>query len=122
MRHGLLPFVMIAGLMLVAAKPVVGNGFLCVGPDKEVRRINIDMKKKRFQEAGEAPQKIYEVNEAAVTLILYTTFRDGFFKSEKIDRSTLVLESSFMGGGYLVTKEYQCQIASPFNFASERQF
>lgn len=122
MRRCKLLLCVAAGVILIAAKPVTGSGFLCTGPENEVRRINIDLKKKRFQEAGEAPRKIYEVDEGTVTLVLYTTYKDGFFKSEKINRSTLVLESAFMGGGYLITEEYQCRIVPPFDFATERKF
>jgi hypothetical protein len=107
---------------VIAAKPVQGVGFLCTNDGGATRRINVDVQKKRYQEAGGAPKKIYDVDEATVTLLLYTTFRDGFFKSEKIDRTTLVLESTFMGGGYITTDKYQCQMVPPFDFAADRKF
>ncbi len=95
--------VLMMASVLIAAKPVQGLGFLCTGSDGSVRRINVDIERKRYQEAGEAPKKIYAVDEATVTLLLYTTYRDGFFKSVKIDRATLLLESTFASGGYMTS-------------------
>lgn len=115
---------LIAGSLLVAAasKPVQGVGFTCEGPNGAVKRLNIDLKANRYQEAGKARTKIQAVDEASVTLLRYSTLRDGFYLLHRLDRSTLALTVDLDRGHGPTSVTYQCRKGPPFDFAAERQF
>ncbi len=115
---------LIAGSLLIVAatKPVQGMGFTCEGPNGAVKRLNIDLTAKRYQVAGEARKKIQAIDEASVTLLHYTAFRDGFYLLHRLDRSTLVLTVDVDRGAGPISVAYQCRKGPPFDFAAERQF
>lgn len=123
MRAVKLSFLIVAGTLAVAAvKPVQGTGFTCKGPNGAVKRLNIDLKAKRYQEAGSAAEKIQEIDDASVTLKHYSTIRDGYYLLHRLDRSTLILSEVFGEEGRGASTDYQCEIGAPFNFAAERKF
>ncbi len=105
-----------------AARPPQSVGFTCQSGNGNVKRINIDVRAKRFQEAGSPPAKIKSIDEAKITLRHYNTVTDGFYLDYSLDRSTLILTSTTASGEKVLTARWQCQMGQPFNFALERKF
>ncbi len=123
MRPCALPMLIVCAFFGTAAsKPLQSIGFTCVASSGAERRINIDLKSKRYHEAGRPSEKIAEINEAAVTLKHYSTITDGFYLDDRLDRGTLILRRAIADADGIVTTEYQCRMGQPFDFAAERKF
>ena len=105
-----------------AETPVGGKGFKCVAQNGAIRRYNIDLQRKRYQEAGEAPRKIAKIVDAKVTLYNFSAPWGDLYSDTSLDRSTLVLRVYHRTGQEIISLFYQCQMSEPFNFTAERQF
>jgi hypothetical protein len=112
-----------------ANKLVRGVGFTCISPTGENRFLNIDLKKKRFQESNGQPQKIDAITETTITLsssdpaLLYSPIGPVITKQE-IDRTTLILSSIVLAPQNGVNRKttYQCQMGPPIIFGEQRKF
>lgn len=123
MRLKFVAILVVSAVPLIGAnKAPLGAGFSCVNSQGAERRINIDLRAKRYQEAGHTAEKIKEINEAAVVLKHYSTVTDGFYLVDTLDRATLVLSNTIANGDRLISTTYQCSRREPFDFASERKF
>ena len=105
-----------------AETPVGGKGFTCVAQNGAIRRYNIDLQRKRYQEAGEAPKKIAKIVDAKITLYNFSAPWGDLYSDTSLDRSTLVLTVYHKTGQEIISLFFQCQMGEPFNFAAERQF
>lgn len=134
MKGGMVAVAFVAGLIVSPAsaeKPVQGTGFICRGSDGTVKRLNIDLKKRRWDD-GMGSRPLDGISDTTLTLKglnpdLAGTDNGGMgpiFASLTLDRSTLILHDDVMAPNRGINRktEYQCQMGPPVDFAIGRKF
>lgn len=114
-----------------AERPVQGTGFVCTGDDSAVKRINIDLKRKRWDE-GDGLKELDSITDTKITLrginpFLASGENGGMgpvFSSLTLDRASLILHDDIAipNRGVNRKTEYLCQMGAPVDFTAGRQF
>ena len=120
-------------LLLIGAVPAHAAtneqaGFVCTAPDGSAMRLNIDLKKRRFDD-GSGWKALNQVTDTQITLRgsnpdLLTTPMGPVFASLTLDRATLVLtdQSLIPDRNINRTVRYQCAKGATIDFTAGRQF
>ena len=118
------------GAPAFAERPVQGTGFTCQTGTGEMRRFNIDLKKRRY-DAGEGTKKIGAITDTKITLEAQNPDLMGdngglgpVFHTLELNRASLILtdQTIMPSKGTNRTIEYQCVIVGPIDFTLGRKF
>ena len=119
--------------ILICAVPVHAAtneqaGFDCAAADGSEMRLNIDLKKRRFDD-GDGWKALHQITETQITIRgpnpdLLTTPMGPVFVSLTLDRATLVLtdQSIIPDRNVNRTVRYQCAKGAIIDFTAGRQF
>jgi hypothetical protein len=120
-------------LWLMAAVPAnaAANeqaGFICTATDGSTMRINIDLKKRRFDD-GNGWKALHQVTDTLITLRgpnpdMISTPMGPVFASLALDRATLVLTDQTLVPDRNISRtvQYQCAKVAPIDFKAQQKF
>ena len=127
---------MVAGVLLFlsspafSAKPVQGSGFICTDALGTVRKLNIDLQRRRY-DVGEGVRHVAAINDTTIILDAGNPDLLGdngglgpILRSLTLDRTSLVLtdQTAMPARGTNRTLSFQCAITEPIDFAEGRKF
>lgn len=103
-------------------------GFICTANDGSTMRINIDLKKRRFND-GKGWNALHRVTDTQIVLRgpnpdMISTPMGPVFASLELDRATLVLTDQTLIPDRNISRtvQYQCTTVAPIDFKAERRF
>jgi hypothetical protein len=120
-------------LLLISAVPahaatIEQAGFVCTAADGSTMRLNIDLRKRRFDD-GSGWKALYQITDTQIEIRgsnpdLLTTPMGPVFASLTLDRATLVLtdQSLIPDRNINRTVRYQCVKGPIIDFTAGRQF
>lgn len=120
-------------LLLISAAPAHATtndqaGFVCVAADSSTIRLNIDLKKHRFDD-GSGWKAIFETTDTQITLrgpnpYMFNTPMGPVIASLTLDRTTLILTDKTLIPDRNVNRsvQYQCTKGPIVDFKAGRQF
>lgn len=120
-------------LLLIATVPAKAaaneqNGFVCAAADGSAMRLNIDLKKRRFDD-GSGWKALNQITDTTITIRspnpdMMASPMGPVLTSLALDRTTLVLtdQTVIPDRGIKRTMRYQCAKGALVNFKAGRQF
>ncbi len=115
------------GSATLGAKSANETGFECKASDGQVKRFNIDLKRKRY-DAGDGVSALYAITETKITLEGPNRYMaddpDPYFHSLVLDRKSLILTDEVLMPSQNIKRviAYQCTMVTLIDFAQGRQF
>lgn len=112
----------------LAARVATGVGFACTSPSGEVKRLNIDLKRERY-DAGDGVKPLGRITDQQIIIedvnpFLLNSPLGPILHSLKLDRVTLMLTDETLVPDRNVNRstKYQCIIGPLIDFTANRQF
>jgi len=104
------------------------TGFTCTAADGSVKRLNIDLKRSRYDD-GQGTKRLYRVTDTTITLRgpnpdTIETPLGPILSTLELDRTSLVLTDQTLAPDRNVnrTTTYQCQTGPAHDFKAGRRF
>lgn len=110
-----------------AAKRLEGTGFTCTASDGSVRRLNIDLRKSRYDD-GEGVKNLYRVTDTKIEIEGPNRYMaadpDPYFHTIDLDRSSLIMTDRVLEPKRGIRREtlYQCIIGPLIVFSAGQKF
>lgn len=120
-------------LLLISAAPAHAAtneqaGFVCTAADGSTMRLNIDLRKRRFDD-GSGWKALHEITDTQITIrgpnpYMLNTPMGPVFASLTLDRVTLVLTDKTLIPDRNINRsvQYQCAKGAAIDFKAGRQF